>query len=111
MGRTLAYLLHPLTATGSALAISLAMIGSFCGLALLTIWAAGRLLNRANAVPPVRLLTSENARHLPLEKTLARHSALPSSQQQAELLRAGVSGQETKPEELLRSTQGGRQDA
>ncbi len=55
-------------------------------------------------VPVTRHKTGD----LPEVETLVRASDLPPSHQQAELLRAAQPGQETSPEELLRATQGNR---
>ncbi len=59
-----------------------------------------------SGVESVRLITPRNHHPAPSEECLVRPSDLPPSQQQAELLRPGQSGQETPPEELLRATCG-----
>ena len=91
--------------------IPLALLGGWIGLfggAILSIMGlfginiSKTLFDKIEKMEPLALLTKENAKHLPETETLVRPSDLPSSQQQAELLRAAQPGQETPPEELLR---------
>ena len=63
------------------------------------------LMKRAKAIEPVQPVTDRNAHLLPLQDTLVRSSDIPTTVQQAELLRA-TQNQETPPEELLRSVAG-----
>jgi hypothetical protein len=69
------------------------------------IWYGVRLFKSAEKKESVALITRHNTGSLPEVETLVRGSDLPPSQQQAELLRAVKSGQETSPEELLRATE------
>lgn len=55
-------------------------------------------------IKPVSPVALSNASDLLAVDTLVRPSDLPPTHQQAELLRAPTSGQETPPEELLRAT-------
>ncbi|HLK59172.1 MAG TPA: hypothetical protein VKU00_21600 [Chthonomonadaceae bacterium] len=63
------------------------------------------LIKKANAVEQVDPITDRTAYLLPLEETLVRGSDLPPIEQQAELLRAVQTEQETPQEELLRASQ------
>jgi hypothetical protein len=64
------------------------------------------LFMRVQKMETVAPATRHNIGDLPDVETLGRASDLPPSQQQAELLRAAKSSQETPPEELLRATTG-----
>jgi hypothetical protein len=74
------------------------------GLSIVAMCGAKALMTAISDTPSVQLITKEAARHLPSAEILVRPSDIPASQQQAELLRAVKSGQETPPEELLRAS-------
>lgn len=69
-------------------------------------------LGIARAIEPVTFRIPAHTGHLPEVESLVRPSDLAPSHQQAELLRAARSGQETPTEELLRATvqSAGRQE-
>jgi hypothetical protein len=71
-------------------------------------WAGGNRISKVKKLRTVELLTPQRAKYLPEIDTLVRGSELSPSQRQAELLRPVKSGQETPPEELLRATQGNK---
>jgi hypothetical protein len=68
-------------------------------------WKKERTIER---VAPITKRTTST---LPPEESLVRASAVPPSQQQAELLRAAQYGKETPAEELLRATTIGEESA
>ncbi len=78
-------------------------LGAFCG--------CKSFFTSAQEIETVAPITRHNTGHLPEAETLVRASNLPPSHQQAELLRAAQTGQETPAEELLRATQGNRDNA
>ena len=73
---------------------------------VLWMWISRKLFRDGKAIEPVQPITERNTHLLPLQDTLVRSSDLPPSEQQAELLRAVQTGQETPPEQLLRSVAG-----
>ena len=75
-------------------------------LSIYAFWKCIELLRAMRSIEPVQPVTERNAHLLPLQDTLVRSSDLPPSEQQAELLRAVQTGQETPLEELLRSVTG-----
>jgi hypothetical protein len=83
---------------------TLATLG--CG----AMWAAYRVFRRARQIEPVAPITVYNANQLPAAETLMRASECPVTEHRYELLRPAGHGQETSPEQLLRSTQGEVQD-
>ena len=85
--------------------------GVFGTCSLLTLWYGKTLFKAATQIRPVVLITKHNAKYLPEVETLVRASDLPTSRQQAELLRVAKPGQETPPEELLRAIQGNKGNA
>jgi hypothetical protein len=85
-----------LPATGAAF--------SLCIVGLLSIWFAKAMFKYGEEVESVELITRHNTCHLPVADTLGRSSERPSTDQQAELLRAAGQGPETPAEELLRAT-------
>jgi hypothetical protein len=89
---------------------------AYYGMALLfgtvgvgAIWATHVLLNRSNKIKSVQRLTVRNAHMYVAGESLVCASDTPPVQQQAELLRAALPGEETPAEELLRAaTKNGR---
>lgn len=75
----------------------------FGGLGLAGLWCGKLLFKDARQIEPVALLSTQNAKYLPDEKILVRGSERPSTNQQAELLRAIRQESETPPEQLLRA--------
>ncbi|MCW3095799.1 MAG: hypothetical protein JWL77_1417 [Chthonomonadaceae bacterium] len=84
---------------------------SLGGIGVLALWVSMVAVCEAEKIVPVALITKQNAKHLPEAETLIRGSDRPSTDQEAELLRAVLQGQETPPEQLLRAAQESRQDA
>ena len=70
------------------------------------LWSARSLFRKATAIEPVQPVTERNAHRLPQKLTIVRSSEIPPTEQQAELLRAAQTGQETPPEQLLRAVAG-----
>ncbi len=75
------------------------------------LWIGHRLFTKTLEAPPVELLTKSSAKRLPEVETLVRGSDRPAIDHHADLLRAAKPGQETPPEELLRATQGSKDNA
>ena len=73
-------------------------------------WASTRFFVQAKKVEAVRPLTNRISHLLPPEESLVRAADAPPTQQQAELLRAAQSSQDTPAEELLRPASENRQE-
>ncbi|MCW3098548.1 MAG: hypothetical protein JWL77_4166 [Chthonomonadaceae bacterium] len=84
-----------------AVFVILGMAGLSCGKSM---------LENANKVEPVELITRHNTGHLPEVETLVRGSDRPETAEQAELLRAVRQRPEAQPEQLLRATNENQQD-
>jgi hypothetical protein len=85
--------------------------GFMSGLGIATIRGGKMLFKYTKEIPPVQLITHHNTGQLPEVETLVRASDLPTSHQQANLLRAAPQGSETPAEELLRAATTTGQDA
>jgi len=66
---------------------------------------AKSMLDNADKIERVELLTRHNTGHLPEAETLVRASDRFDTDQQSELLRAAGQSTQTPPEQLLRATQ------
>ncbi|MCW3053424.1 MAG: hypothetical protein JWN14_2594 [Chthonomonadales bacterium] len=84
-------------------------IGCCIGSAL-TIWYATILFSDTRQIEPVELITRHNVQELPVDETLLRGSHRPAIDPQTDLLRATGQEPEAHSEQLLRATQGNRQD-
>ena len=88
--------------------IGIGAILAILGITLTCLWVWLHL--KADMLENVAPITRHNTGDLPAVETLLRHSALPPSHHQSELLRAALQGSETPPQELLRGTNA-RQEA
>ena len=87
-------------------AVFLVLSGVLALISLPCLFLSKRLFVRVRAMEAVAPITDRNAHLLPAEESLLRGSDISPTEQQAELLRAVQTGQETPPEQLLRSVAG-----
>ena len=84
--------------------ISLGWGGFIAAIGIAVLRLGADLFDKADNIEPVELITKHNTGHLPEIETLVRSSDRPTTDQQAELLRAARVEKQTPPEELLRAT-------